>query len=85
MIKKQHIQNQTFCSQNLNRNQLWFSVAFFGVRVLVTFQLMCVHIKFSSVWYTKLPSFGKELLTRLTTRFFVFRLFVFLVISRLGC
>ena len=28
---------------------LWFSVACFGVRVSVTFHLVCVHIIFSSV------------------------------------
>ena len=30
------------------------------------FHLMCVHIIFSSVWVVVWPSFGKELLTRLT-------------------
>ena len=38
----------------------------FGVRVSVTFLLMCVHIIFSSVGVAEMPSFGKELLTRLT-------------------
>ena len=30
------------------------------------FQLMCVHIIFSSVWVAEWPPFGKELLTWLT-------------------
>ena len=38
----------------------------FGVRVSVTLHPMCVHIIFSSVWVAEWPSFGKELLTRLT-------------------
>ena len=37
-----------------------------GVRVSVTFHLMCVHIIFSSVWDAVWPPFGNELLTRLT-------------------
>ena len=45
---------------------LWFSVASFGVRVLVTFHLMCVHIIFSSVSVAEWPHFGKYLLNRLT-------------------
>ena len=45
---------------------LWFSVAFFGVRVSVTFQFRFAHIIFSSVWIAELPSFRKELPTRLT-------------------
>ena len=32
----------------------------------MTFHLMCVHISFSSVWVAERPSFGKELLPRLT-------------------
>ena len=39
---------------------------FFGVRVSVTFHLMCFHIIFSSVWVAEWPFFGKKLLTRLT-------------------
>ena len=31
----------------------------FGVRVSVTFHLMCVHIVFISVWVDKRPPFGK--------------------------
>ena len=38
----------------------------FGVRVPVTFNLMCVHITFSSVWVAEWSTLGKELLTRLT-------------------
>ena len=38
----------------------------FGVRVLVTFHLMCVHIIFSSVWVAEWQPFGKELLIPLT-------------------
>ena len=45
---------------------LWISVACFGVRVSVTFHLMCVHIIFSLVWVAEWQPFGKELLTRLT-------------------
>ena len=45
---------------------LWFSVACFGVRVLVTLHIMCAHIVFSSVWVAEWPSFEKELLTWLT-------------------
>ena len=48
-----------------------------GVRVSVTFQLMCIHIIFSRFRLLEWPSFEKELLTRLT----IF-LFVILVISR---
>ena len=36
-----------------------------GVRVSVTFHLMCVHIISSSIWVAEWPAFGKELLTRL--------------------
>ena len=39
---------------------------------------------FSSVWVAELPSFGKELLTRLAICHFVFLLFVTIVISRFG-
>ena len=45
---------------------LCFSVACFGVRVSVTFHLMCVHIIFSSVSVAEWPLFGKKLLNRLT-------------------
>ena len=45
---------------------LWFSVALFGVRVSVTFHLMCVRIIFSSVSVAEWPPFGKQLLTLLT-------------------
>ena len=38
---------------------LWFSVARFGVRVSVTFHLMCVYIIFSSVSVVEWPPFGK--------------------------
>ena len=38
---------------------LWFSVACFGVRVAVTFQLTFDHIIFSSVWVAMWPPFGK--------------------------
>ena len=38
----------------------------FGVSVSVTFDLMCVHIIFSSVWGAEWPSVWEELLTRLT-------------------
>ena len=38
----------------------------FGVRVSVTFHLMCVHFIFSAEWVAEWPSFGKELLTRFT-------------------
>ena len=37
---------------------VWFSVACFGVSVLVTFHLMCVHISFSSVSVAEWPLFG---------------------------
>ena len=40
-----------------------------GVRVLMTFHLMCVHIIFSLVWVAEWPPFGKELLPRLTICF----------------
>ena len=40
------------------------SVACFGVRVLVMFQLMFVHYTFSSVWIAEWPPFLKELPTR---------------------
>ena len=46
---------------------LWFAVACFGVRVPLTFHLMCIHIIFSSVLVAEWPYFGKELLPRLTT------------------
>ena len=36
-----------------------FSDACFGVRVSVTFHLMCVHIIFSSVSVAEWPPFGK--------------------------
>ena len=45
---------------------LWFAVVCFGVRVPLTFHLMCVHIIFSSVLVAEWPYFGKELLPRLT-------------------
>ena len=48
---------------------LWFSVAFFGVRVSLMFRLMCVHIIFSSIWGAEWPPFGEKLLTRLTICF----------------
>ena len=32
----------------------------------MTFHLMCAHIIFSSFWVAECPSFGEELLTRLT-------------------
>ena len=38
---------------------LWFSVACFGVRVSVTFHLICFHIIFSSVSVAEWPPFGK--------------------------
>ena len=38
----------------------------YGVRVPLTFHLMCVHIIFSSVLVAEWPYFGKELLPRLT-------------------
>ena len=38
---------------------LLFSVACFGVRVSVTFHLMCVHICFCSVTVAEWPPFGK--------------------------
>ena len=41
-------------------------LAVFGVRVSVTFHLMCVYIIFSSVSFAEWPPFGKKLLTRLT-------------------
>ena len=34
----------------------------FGVRVSVTFHIMCAHVIFSSVWVAERPLFGKELL-----------------------
>ena len=45
---------------------LWFSVVYFGVRVSVTFHLMCVQVICSSIWVAELPPFGKEMLTGLT-------------------
>ena len=40
--------------------QIVFSVAYFGVRVSVTFHLTSIHFIFSSVWVTdQWPSFGK--------------------------
>ena len=39
---------------------LWFSVACFGVRVSVTFHLMCVHIILSFVSVAERPPFGKS-------------------------
>ena len=44
----------------------------FGVRVLVTFHLMCVNVIFSSVLVAEWPSFGNELLIRLTICFLCF-------------
>ena len=38
----------------------------FGVRVSVTFHLICVHIILVRFWVAEWPPFGKELLTRLT-------------------
>ena len=32
----------------------------FGIKIWVMFQLMFVHIIFSSVWVAKLPHFGKS-------------------------
>ena len=62
---------------------LWFSVACFGVRVSVTFHLMCVHIMFCSVWVAEWPPFGRELLTRLTiSSLCSLTIYVILVISR---
>ena len=55
-----------------------------GVRVSVTFHLMCVHINFSSGWVSEWPPFGKELLTRLTICSLCIWLFVILGISRFG-
>ena len=46
---------------NRNRGAL---LPVFGVSV--TFHLMCFHIIFNLVWVAEWPSFGKELLTRLT-------------------
>ena len=64
---------------------LWFSVAFFGVSVSVTFQLMCVLIMLCSVWVAEWPPFGKELLTRLTvSSLCILTIFVILLISRFG-
>ena len=45
---------------------LWSSVVCFGLKVSVTFHLMCVSISFSSVLVAEWPPFGKELLTRFT-------------------
>ena len=45
---------------------LWFAFACFGVRVSLTFQLMNVHIIFSSVLVAEWPHFRKYLLPRLT-------------------
>ena len=42
---------------------------FYGIRVSVTFHLMCVHITFSSVSVAEWPPFGKYLFTRLTICF----------------
>ena len=41
------------------------SVDCFGVRVSVTFHLMCVHFIFSSVWVAVWPPFCKKLITRM--------------------
>ena len=48
------------------KDLLWFSVACFWCRSFGDFHLMFVHITFSSVCDAEWPSFGKELLTRLT-------------------
>ena len=37
---------------------MWFSVACFGVRVLVMFHLRFVHYTLSSVWVAEWPPFG---------------------------
>ena len=65
---------------------LWFSVAYFGVRVSVTFYLMCVHIIFSSVVVAEWPPVRKELLTRLVvcSLCILTTVFVILVIPRFG-
>ena len=48
---------------------MWFSVACFGVRILMMFHLMFVHYTFSSVlvaeWPREWPRFGNLLPTRL--------------------
>ena len=44
----------------------------FGVGVSVTFHLTCVHVNFSLVSVAEWPSFGKELLTRLTICFLLY-------------
>ena len=46
----------------LNRQLFWTIISlsvFFGVRVLVTFHLTCIHIFFCSVWDAEWPPFGK--------------------------
>ena len=51
----------------------------FGVRVSVTFHLICVHIIFSSVWVAKWPSAARSVDYMIS---FCFLVFVILVISR---
>ena len=51
---------------SISNGLLWFSAACFGVRISVTFHLMCVHIIFSSVSVAEWSPFGKQLLIRLT-------------------
>ena len=62
----------------------WFSVAWFGVRVSVTFHRTCVHIIL--IWFRLLSGhlLGNSCSLGLPYVVFVFRLFVILVISRFG-
>ena len=52
--------SQEFVTDRFNAVVLtWFSVACFGVRVLVMFHRMFVHYTFSSVLVAEWPPFGK--------------------------
>ena len=53
------------CSQAV-RSSIVVLLPVVDVRVSVTFHLVCVHVIFCSVWVAEWPSFGNELLTRLT-------------------
>ena len=58
--KKTSLGPQEFVTDRSNAVVLtWLSVAFFGVRVSVTFHLMFVQYTFSSVLVAEWPPFGK--------------------------
>ena len=55
------------------------SVACFGVRVSVMFQLMFVHYTFNSVWVVELPPLGNSCPLGWPSVLIVFCLYVFFI------